>query len=80
MDKDYTHFNLKTFDIVMEPGFGVSSIPITLFSSRQKRRKKKIQNIFKIKNPLNWVDFYFIIIYIMLLLILQLQSKLFLAF
>jgi hypothetical protein len=53
MDKDYTHFNLKTFDIVMEPGFGVSSIPITLFSSRQKRRKKKIQNIFKIKNPLN---------------------------
>jgi hypothetical protein len=53
MDKDYTHFNLKTFDIVMEPAFGVGSIPITIFPSRQKRRKEKIQNIFKIKKPLN---------------------------
>jgi len=80
MDKDSTHFNLKTFDIVMEPGFGVGSIPITVFPSRQKRRKKKIQNIFKIKNPLNWVDFYFIIIYVMLLLMPQLQNKLFVTF
>ena len=51
MDKDYTHFNLKTFDIVMTPAFGGADIPI--FPSRQKRRKEKIQNIFKIKNPLN---------------------------
>ena len=52
MDKDYTHFNLKTFDIVMEPTFGMASIPITIFPSRQKRRKEKIKNIFKIKKPL----------------------------
>ena len=57
MDKDFTHFNLKTFDIVMTPAFSASSIPITIFPSRQKRRKEKIKNIFKIKNPLNWVDF-----------------------
>jgi hypothetical protein len=37
----------------MEPAFGVGSIPITIFPSRQKRRKEKIQNIFKIKKPLN---------------------------
>ena len=53
MDKDSTHFNLKTFDIVMTPAFSASSIPITIFPSRQKRRKEKIKNIFKIKNPLN---------------------------
>jgi hypothetical protein len=53
MDKDFTHFNIKTFDIVMTPAFSTSSIPITIFPSRQKRRKEKIQNIFKIKNPLN---------------------------
>jgi hypothetical protein len=80
MDKDFTHFNLKTFDIVMEPAFSTSSIPITIFPSRQKRRKEKIQNIFKIKNPLNWVDFYFIIIYVMLLLKPQIQNKLFVTF
>jgi hypothetical protein len=50
MDKDSTHFNLKTFDIVMTPAFSASSI--TIFPSRQKRRKEKIQNIFKIKKPL----------------------------
>jgi len=55
MDKDFTHsnINLKTFDIVMTPAFSASNIPITIFSSRQKRRKEKIKNIFKIKNPLN---------------------------
>jgi hypothetical protein len=53
MDKDYTHFNLKTFDIVMTPVFSTATIPITIFPSRQKRRKEKIQNIFKIKKPLN---------------------------
>jgi len=55
MDKDFTHsnINIKTFDIVMEPAFGVSSIPITILPSRQKRIKQKIENIFKIKNPLN---------------------------
>ena len=37
----------------MTPAFGVSNIPITIFPSRQKRRKEKIQNLFKIKNPLN---------------------------
>ncbi len=52
---DFTHsnINLKTFDIVMTPAFGAANIPITIFPSRQKRRKKKIQNIFKIKKPLN---------------------------
>jgi hypothetical protein len=44
MDKDYTHFNLKTFDIVMNPGFGMASM--TIFTSRQKRRKEKIKKIF----------------------------------
>jgi hypothetical protein len=55
MDKDFTHsnINLKTFDIGMTPAFSASNIPITIFSSRQKRRKEKIKNIFKIKNPLN---------------------------
>ena len=50
---DSTHsstVNLKTFDIVMNPGFGMASM--TIFPSRQKRRKEKIQNIFKIKKPL----------------------------
>ena len=42
--------NLKTFDIVMNPGFGMASM--TIFPSRQKRRKEKIQNLFKIKKPL----------------------------
>ena len=56
-DKDFTQFNLKTFDIVMTPPFGGSEIPI--FQSIQKRRKKKIKNIFKIKNPLIWVGFLY---------------------
>jgi hypothetical protein len=37
----------------MSPAFGVANIPITIFPSRQKRRKEKIQNIFKIKKPLD---------------------------
>lgn len=59
MDKDFTHsnINLKTFDIVMTPAFSASNIPITIFPSRQKRRKEKIKNIFKIKNPLNLSGF-----------------------
>jgi hypothetical protein len=37
----------------MTPTFGGSDIPIKeRFPSKQKRRKKKIQNIFKIKKPL----------------------------
>jgi hypothetical protein len=36
--------NLKTFDIVMNPGFGMASM--TIFTSRQKRRKEKIKKIF----------------------------------
>jgi hypothetical protein len=43
--------NLKTFDIVMNPGFGMASM--TIFPSRQKRRKEKIKKIFKLKKPLN---------------------------
>jgi hypothetical protein len=53
MDKDYTHSNIITFDIVTEPGFAMSSIPITISPSRNKKRKEKIQNLFKIKKPLN---------------------------
>jgi len=49
-DSTHSNINLKTFDIVMTPAFGGASIPI--FSSRQKRRKEKIKNIFKIKKPL----------------------------
>ncbi len=51
---DFTHsnINLKTFDIVMTPAFDAANIPITIFPSRQKRRKEKIQNIFEIKKPL----------------------------
>ena len=45
--------NIKTFDIVMTPAFGAANIPITIFTSRRKRRKEKIQNIFKIIKPLN---------------------------
>jgi hypothetical protein len=52
MEWDSTHFNIKTFDIVMTPPFGGANIPITIFPSRQKRRKEKIQNIFKLKKPL----------------------------
>ena len=51
-DSTHSNINLKTFDIVMTPAFSASSIPITIFPSRQKRRKEKIQNIFKIKKPL----------------------------
>jgi hypothetical protein len=51
-DSTHSNINLKTFDIVMTPSFG-ASIPIkSRFSSKQKRRKEKIQNIFKIKKPL----------------------------
>jgi hypothetical protein len=32
---------------------GAANIPVTIFPSRQKRRKEKIQNIFKIRKPLN---------------------------
>jgi len=53
-DSTHSNINLKTFDIVMTPAFGGASIPIKpRFYSRQNRRKEKIQNIFKIKNPLN---------------------------
>ena len=52
-DSTRSNINLKTFDIVMTPSFGGSSIPIKpRFYSKQKRRKEKIQNIFKIKKPL----------------------------
>ena len=51
-DSTLSNINLKTFDIVMTPSFG-ASIPIKpRFYSKQKRRKEKIQNIFKIKKPL----------------------------
>jgi len=49
METDYIHFNLKTFDIVMTPAFSDSYLP----PSRRERIKKNIQNIFKIKKPLN---------------------------
>ena len=50
---DSTRYNIKTFDIVMTPAFGGANIPIKpRFYSKQKRRKEKIQNIFKIKKPL----------------------------
>jgi hypothetical protein len=52
MEWDSTRYNIKTFDIVMTPAFGASSIPINIFPSRQKRRKEKIKNIFKIIKPL----------------------------
>ena len=44
---DFTHstINLKTFDIVMTPGFGMAHM--TIFTSRQKRRKEKIFNEFR---------------------------------
>jgi hypothetical protein len=62
MEWDSTHFNLKTFDIVMTPAFSTSSIPITIFPSRQKRRKEKIQNIFKLKNLSIWEVFFLYLI------------------
>jgi hypothetical protein len=49
-DSTHSNINLKTFDIVMTPAFGAANIPITIFPSRQKKRKEKIENIFKIKN------------------------------
>ncbi len=64
MEWDYTQSstssvsttNLKTFDIVMNPGFGMASM--TIFPSRQKKRKEKIKKIFKLKKPLNeWFFF-----------------------
>ena len=52
MECDSTHFNIKTFYIVLTPAFGTATIPITILPSRQRRRKEKIQNIFKLKKPL----------------------------
>jgi hypothetical protein len=50
-DSTRSNINLKKFD--MNPSFGGASIPIKpRFYSKQKRRKEKIQNIFKIKKPL----------------------------
>jgi hypothetical protein len=45
-DSTHSNINLKTFDIVMTPAFGAANIPITIFTSRQKRRKEKIKKIF----------------------------------
>ena len=43
-DSTHSNINLKTFDIVMSPGFGMAHM--TIFTSRQKRRKEKIKKIF----------------------------------
>jgi hypothetical protein len=48
-DKDYTQFNIKTFDIVLSPPFGLSSFTnsITILKSRRSNRMDKIKNILK---------------------------------
>lgn len=59
-DKGYTHssigtVNLKTFDIVLEPAFGMAHFThsINILPSRRTKRRNKIKNVFETKNPLN---------------------------
>lgn len=58
-DKGYTHsnigtVNLKTFDIVLQPAFGMAHFThsINILPSRRTRRRNKIRNVFEIKKPL----------------------------
>lgn len=46
MEMDYTQFNIKTFDIVANPGFGAATITNTMsFFPKNVIRKKKIENL-----------------------------------
>lgn len=46
--------NLKTFDIVLEPPFGMAHFTQSInILSRRTRRRNKIKNIFETKTPLN---------------------------
>jgi hypothetical protein len=47
MEMDYTLYNIKTFDIVANPGFGAATITNTMsiFPPKNVIRKKKIQNL-----------------------------------
>jgi hypothetical protein len=48
-DKDYTHYNLDTLDLISLPGFSDAKIYIPKIN---KKRILKINKIFKIKKPL----------------------------
>lgn len=47
MEMDYTLYNIKTFDIVVQPGFGSATITNTMsiFPPKNIIRKKKIENL-----------------------------------
>ena len=47
MEMDYTLYNIKTFDIVANPGFGAATITNTMsiFPPKNVIRKKKIENL-----------------------------------
>ena len=47
MEMDYTQYNIRTFDIVTDPGFGAATITNTMsiFPPKNVIRKKKIENL-----------------------------------
>jgi len=53
METDYTLYNIKTFDIVANPGFGSATITniINIFP-RKSIRKIKIKNLFNLSDTI----------------------------
>jgi hypothetical protein len=46
MEMDYTQYNIKTIDIVAQPGFGSTTITNTIsIFPKNVIRKKKIENL-----------------------------------
>jgi hypothetical protein len=45
MEMDYTLYNIRSFDIVVNPGFGATIITNTIFPLKNVMRKKKIENL-----------------------------------
>ena len=47
MEMDYTQYNIKTYDIVANPGFCSATITHTMsiFPTKNVIRKKKIENL-----------------------------------
>lgn len=46
MEMDYTLYNIKTFDIVGDPGFGTATITNTMsILPKNVIRKRKIENL-----------------------------------
>lgn len=53
METDYTLYNIKTLDIVVNPSFGSATIKSTMnIFSRKGIRKRKIRNLFNLSNTI----------------------------